>query len=160
MTQLETTRPTTAVREAFTRPWAAWSGSILVLTAISQVIASRGDDDQETRDSWLTDTVFVVVATLLFAGIAYFFARRALKGDEQRQDRTVIGLGVFGAVMGVVGWFTAAPHAIALAAIFLARATGAKERSGGARAAVVVSTIVVIGLIVFCWSTLVVEDLL
>ena len=125
MTQLETTRTTTAVREAFTRPWAAWSGSILVLTAISQVIASRGDDDQETRDSWLTDTVFVVVATLLFAGIAYFFARRALKGDEQRQDRTVIGLGVFGAVMGVVGWFTAAPHAIALAAIFLARATGA-----------------------------------
>ncbi|HUR14473.1 MAG TPA: hypothetical protein VM097_08255 [Mycobacteriales bacterium] len=158
--QLQERSTGSAIGEAFYRPWLTWSGGLLVLTAVGQVIASRNDDDLEVRESWLSDSVFVVVATVVFGAIALLFARRALAGDERRQERTVIGLTVYAVVLGVVGWFTAAPHAAGLAAVLLARATGAGQRSAGAKAATVISLVVVVGLTVFCWSALIAEDLL
>lgn len=162
MTQLDEAQrtTTTADRRAFLRGWLTWSGLVLASVLTGQVIASRNDDDLKVREAWLSDTVFVLVASTLFGAVALLFAWRGLAGDARRQERTVIGLAVMGAVLAVVGWFTAAGPIAALASVFLARSTGASQRSAGARASVVVSFVVAVGLVVFIWSTLIAEDLL
>lgn len=159
MTQLAAHETQTPTGDGFFQRWAAMAGGVLALVVASQVIASRLDDDAEVREAWLTDVYAVLVASLLFGGIALLFARRALKGPERRQERTVIGLSVFAAVLAVVGWWSAAPHLVALAAILLGRQTGAVDRSGGARAAGVVDVIIVLGLLVFTNTALVFEQL-
>lgn len=149
-------------RREVVQTWLRWAAVLLGIALITQVVASLTDEEQDVQDSWLTDALFVLVASALFGALALFLAARAAaSGDRQRQSRTVVGLTVLAALLGVVGWFTAAPTLTAAAALVLGRSTATTDRETGttaARASAVVSTIVVLGVLVFTIATLVVEN--
>jgi hypothetical protein len=163
MTQVrEVTGVEDDTRAEVLRSWLRWGAVLLGIALASQVVASLTDDKQDVRDAWLADTAFVLVASSVFGAIALAVAVRGAAGDRQRQSRTVVGLTVLAVVLSVVGWFTAAPTLTALAALVLGRATGVTDRdtgTGAARAASVVSTVVVLGVLVFTNATLAIESL-
>jgi hypothetical protein len=153
-------RPATVDR--FTRVYTLATLGLTALSMVVQAVASRGDDDIDVRESWLSDVVAVAVASLLFAAIAYFVARRAIQGDARRQARTVIGLTIFAVVLAPLGWWSAGPMLVALAAILLGRMTGATDRntgSSGARTAGIVAILVAVGLFAFVNVVVALEQL-
>ena len=148
------------LRRRFLRSWAPWAALLYVGGAVNQVLASLLDDDQEVRDAVASDLTFVMVASVVFGGVALVVALRALRKPADGQARTVVGLTAYAVVLSVVGWFCAAPTLSALTAVVLARTAGvATPERRGARAAVVVCVVVVIGLTAFTWTALIAENL-
>lgn len=140
------------------RQSALWTAGLTATTCVAQVIASLNDSDQAVRDSVWSDVVAVVVASLLFTGIAFGIARFCGTGPRSRQVKGVVGLSVLAFVLAPVGWWSAAPTLVAVQCVLLARLTGVAERGDGApRAARVVATVVAVGLQVFIWSVLLFE---
>ena len=160
MTHMTTAPQEHAVDEQgrFTRPYLVWVAAATALSAAWQVVNSLADDRQEIRDSVLTDTIAVVVASLLFAAIAGGLALRALRGPTTRAARTTVGLGVLAVVLAPISWWNAAPMIVAVAVVLLGRATGV-DRSGAPRAASVVAKVLVVALLAFLVVANVVERL-
>lgn len=147
---------------AFRRPFLSAAAVVTPIWLVLQVIASRGDDDRDVREAWLSDLVAVAVAAALFGAIAYVVARRAMTRDTQSQSRTVVGLTVFAVVLAPIGWWSPAPVLVALAAVLLGRATGVTRgpaAAGGARIASVLATIIAVGLFAFITAVVIAEQL-
>jgi hypothetical protein len=149
-------------RGRFTRIVLGGGVVLLAVNLVGQVVASRGDDDPAVREAWLQDVIAVLIASLLFAGIAFAVSFWAMSGSPTRRARAVVGLSVLALLLVPVAWWSSAPALVALQAVALGAVTGTTSRHGGssaARALSIVAAVAAIALFVFVVAVTVVEQL-
>jgi hypothetical protein len=137
-----------AERSAFTRRLLLIGAVPLAVNVGMQIAISRAEGDEAVWQNVLA----VVVASLLFAAIAFALAQWAMRGSATRQVRTVVGLAVFTVLLVPVAWWSSAPALVGLQTWLLGQATGVARRPGGstpARVASVLAAATAVGLVAF-----------
>lgn len=135
-------------RRTFTRRTAVLGSLPLAVNVVMQILISWAEDDDAV---WM-NVAAVVVASLLFGGIAFGLAQWAMRGSMTRQARTVVGLGVLTVVLVPVAWWSTGPVLVGLQTWLLGQVSGVARRPDGstpARVASILAAAAAVGLLAF-----------